>query len=210
MFAKLHARFSNRGLGAATFVVLAVLFVGLTVLSDALFRGARLDLTEHRLYTLSEGTRNLVGNLDEPINLYFYFSRAPAREAPYLGIYATRVRELLEEIAAHSDGKLRLQVIDPAAVCFPYPGNPPQPAVVMLRHHGHAYRVMPQRHVDADHHRRTVGELVELRRARRPRTWCVRQPVLPVVGRWLVQPVAAELRLRNRPRLELRCDRVGV
>lgn len=114
MFGKLHARLSNRGLGAATFVVLAVLFVGLTVLFDQLFRGARLDLTENRLYTLSEGTRNLVGNLEEPINLYFYFSRAPAREAPYLGIYATRVRELLEEMAARSDGRIRLQVIDPA------------------------------------------------------------------------------------------------
>lgn len=114
MLGRLHARLSTRGLGAATFVVLAVLFVGLTVLFDALFRGARLDLTEHRLYTLSDGTRNLVDDLDEPINLYFYFSRAPARDAPYLGIYATRVRELLEEIAARSDGRIRLQVIDPA------------------------------------------------------------------------------------------------
>jgi ABC-type uncharacterized transport system involved in gliding motility auxiliary subunit len=111
---RLHARLSTRGLGAATFVVLALLFVGLTVLFDQLFRGARLDLTQNRLYTLSDGTRNLVGTLREPINLYFYFSRESARDAPFLGIYATRVQELLEEIAARSDGSIRLHVIDPA------------------------------------------------------------------------------------------------
>lgn len=114
MLGRLRDRLSRRGLGAATFVVLAVLFVGLTVLFDQLFRGARLDLTENRLYTLSAGTRTLVENLREPINLYFYYSREPAREAPFLGVHATRVRELLEEIAARSDGNVRLHVIDPA------------------------------------------------------------------------------------------------
>lgn len=106
-------RRAGRALGAATFVVLAVLFVGLTVLSDHVFRGARLDLTENRLYTLAPGTTQLLTRLDEPLDLHFYFSRAPAREAPYLGVYATRVRELLEEIAARSRGKVRLHVIDP-------------------------------------------------------------------------------------------------
>jgi ABC-type uncharacterized transport system involved in gliding motility auxiliary subunit len=113
MATPLRSLLKGRGLGAATFVVLAVLFVGLTVLFDQTLRGARLDLTENRLYTLADGTERLVANLREPIDLYFYFSRAPAREAPYLGIYATRVRELLEEIAARSNGKLRLHVIDP-------------------------------------------------------------------------------------------------
>jgi ABC-type uncharacterized transport system involved in gliding motility auxiliary subunit len=111
-FRRLHV--SARTLGAATFVVLGVLFVGFTVVIDHGLRGARLDLTENRLYTLADGTKRLIAGLKEPIDLYFYFSRGPAREAPYLGVYATRVRELLEEIAARSDGKVRLHVVDPA------------------------------------------------------------------------------------------------
>lgn len=108
-----RTRLLGRGLGAATFVVLAVLFVGLTVLFDHGLRGARVDLTENGLYTLSPGTRRLVSTLAEPIDLYFYFSREAAQPVPYLRTYGTRVRELLEEIAARSGGKVRLHVADP-------------------------------------------------------------------------------------------------
>ncbi len=105
--------FSKRTVGIATFLALAALFIGLTVLSSATLRGARLDLTENRLYTLAPGTERLVGTLKEPINLYFYFSQAASAAAPPLRAYAVRVRELLEELAARSGGKIRLHVIDP-------------------------------------------------------------------------------------------------
>ena len=104
---------SKRSLGLATFLALAALFIGLTVLANATLRGARLDLTENRLYTLSAGTEHLVGTLKEPLNLHFYFSQKASASAPPLRAYATRVRELLEELAARSGGKLQLHVIDP-------------------------------------------------------------------------------------------------
>ncbi|NIP18538.1 MAG: hypothetical protein GWM87_10535, partial [Xanthomonadales bacterium] len=46
-------------------ILLAVLFVALVILSGALFRGWRIDLTENRQYTLSDGTRNILANLQE-------------------------------------------------------------------------------------------------------------------------------------------------
>lgn len=103
----------SKGVGAATFVVLAVLFVGLTIVFNHAFKGARLDLTENRLYTLAPGTERLVGSLKEPVNLYFYFSQQASIEVPQLRAYAGRVRELLEEITARSGGKIRLHVVDP-------------------------------------------------------------------------------------------------
>jgi ABC-type uncharacterized transport system involved in gliding motility auxiliary subunit len=103
----------NRSLGAATFLVLGILFVGLTILSNQTLRGARLDLTENRLYTLAPGTGRLVAALKEPINLYFFFSQQASAAAPPLRAYAVRVRELLEEITARSGGRLRLHLIDP-------------------------------------------------------------------------------------------------
>jgi ABC-type uncharacterized transport system involved in gliding motility auxiliary subunit len=96
-----------------TLLVLAVLFIALIVLSNAMLRGMRIDLTENRLYTLSEGTRQVVAELDEPINLYFFYSDRGTQNIPFLRSYAQRVREFLEEVAAASRGKVRLAVIDP-------------------------------------------------------------------------------------------------
>lgn len=98
--------------GVALFA-LALLFIALVVLSGTLLRGARMDLTQNRLYTLTEGTRAILGKLDEPVNLSFYYSDAAARDLPQLRAYAARVRELLEEMTARSGGTLRLAVVDP-------------------------------------------------------------------------------------------------
>ena len=100
-------------LTGGTLAILAVLFIAIVVLMNLLVRGARLDLTENRLYTLSEGTEEIVGAIDEPINLYFFFSDKAAADAPGLRTYATRVREMLEEIAVRANGKIKLSVIDP-------------------------------------------------------------------------------------------------
>ena len=100
---------------AATLVLLAVLFAGLTVLSTRLFTGARLDLTQDRLYTLSEGTQNILEGLDDPVQLYLFFSEEPSRELPQIRSYARRVNELLDEFVNRSDGKLTVERIDPVA-----------------------------------------------------------------------------------------------
>jgi ABC-type uncharacterized transport system involved in gliding motility auxiliary subunit len=105
---------SNRpALTGTTLVVLALLFVALVVLSGVLLRGARIDLTSNRLYTLSDGTEAILRKIEEPITLYYYYSDHAARDIPQLRTYATRVRELLEEIEAKAGGKIRLEVIDP-------------------------------------------------------------------------------------------------
>lgn len=109
---------NRRTLTGSALAILAVLFVAVVLLSNLLFRGVRLDLTENRLYTLSEGTKNVIGRLDEPIHLALYFSdkatgdsnRADVRG---LRVHFDRVRELLEEMSARAKGKIRLDVIDP-------------------------------------------------------------------------------------------------
>lgn len=106
-------RHQKKAYDATALVVLAALFLGVIAASTFLFRGARLDLTENKLYTIAPGTKNMLAKLDEPINLYFFFSQEPSRELPALRAYAQRVRELLEEMEQRADGKLRLSVIDP-------------------------------------------------------------------------------------------------
>src|SRR5258708_1377044 len=101
-------------MGVGGLILLAVLFLGVVMLSNASLRGMRLDLTQNRLYTLSSGTQQVVRDLKEPVNLYFYFSHdIAAKQSPLILPYAARVREFLEEIAARAGGKIRLHVVDP-------------------------------------------------------------------------------------------------
>lgn len=100
--------FSPVGLLLVTVGALALIALGNTLLG-----GARLDLTEHKLYTLSDGTKNILKGLDEPINLYFFYSREAASDIPQLATYAGRVREMLREMEDVADGQLKLTEINP-------------------------------------------------------------------------------------------------
>lgn len=104
---------SQKLIGATGLGLALVILVGVNTISNSSLRGTRMDLTESRLYTLSAGSRNIVSDLDEPITLRFFFSEKLASNMPFLKSYGTRVRELLEEFAASSKGKIKLEVIDP-------------------------------------------------------------------------------------------------
>lgn len=93
-------------------LLLALVFLA-GVAAVTLLPAARVDLTENQLYTLSEGTRKIVGTIPEPVNVYLFFSDKATADLPQLRTYAGRVREMLEEFANRSEGKLKLRVIDP-------------------------------------------------------------------------------------------------
>jgi ABC-type uncharacterized transport system involved in gliding motility auxiliary subunit len=100
-------------LGGGTLLALALGFIGLTVLFNHALRGWRLDLTHNHLYTTAPGTERILAGIKEPINLYLFFSAKTAQQLPQLQTYGVRVREFLEELAARSNGRLHLHVIDP-------------------------------------------------------------------------------------------------
>jgi ABC-type uncharacterized transport system involved in gliding motility auxiliary subunit len=94
-------------------VITAVLALALIALANVGLRGWRMDLTENRLYTLSPGTHAILNKLDEPIHLYFFYSRETAQGLPSIATYARRVQEMLEEMSEIAGDKLKLTVIDP-------------------------------------------------------------------------------------------------
>ena len=57
-----------------SFLIALALFVGVNIIANETLTAQRLDLTSNRLYTLSQGSRNIVGKLDEPVTLRLYFS----------------------------------------------------------------------------------------------------------------------------------------
>ena len=105
--------FNRKTLSGGALAILIVLFIALMLVVNVLFRGARVDLTENNLYTLSSGSKEILAKLDEPVNLYLFYSDRGTQNLPQLRTYANRVRELLEEMAARSHGNIHLEVIDP-------------------------------------------------------------------------------------------------
>ena len=112
---RFHAFLASRRGVAVAVLVLIVLMVACANIVAARFLTSRLDLTAQHLYTLSQGTRNTLAKIDEPITLRFYYSTRLGDEVPSYGVYAQRVRELLDQYVAAAHGKIRLEVYNPQA-----------------------------------------------------------------------------------------------
>ncbi|GAC1030397.1 GldG family protein [Pseudomonas sp. No.21] len=98
---------------SAGLLLIALAFLAFNMVSGLALTNARLDLTEQKLYTISDGTRQILGELDEPINLYFFYSDKSAKDLVVLRNYAKRVEEMLKAYAQAADGKIKLHIVDP-------------------------------------------------------------------------------------------------
>src|SRR5437660_6937112 len=105
---------SRRARSLAALVCLGLMLIAVNIIAGR-FLTARLDLTSERLYTLSHGTRQTLAHIDEPITLRLYYSTRLGDEVPSYGVYAQRVRELLDQYVAAAHGKIRLEVYNPQA-----------------------------------------------------------------------------------------------
>ena len=87
----------------------------LLVAANAIFRGvnSRLDLTEEKLYTLSQGTKSILAKIDTPVTLRFYFSKDVNEMPVDLKSYAQRVDDLLKEYREASKGNILIEHLNP-------------------------------------------------------------------------------------------------
>jgi ABC-type uncharacterized transport system involved in gliding motility auxiliary subunit/ABC-type transport system involved in multi-copper enzyme maturation permease subunit len=90
--------------------VMAVLVVMVNLLGSYL-RG-RIDLTEGNLYTLEQGTRNLLGDLDDIVQVKLF---ASAELPPELQLQLRDVRDLLADMRGASNGSLTVEDVNPDA-----------------------------------------------------------------------------------------------
>ena len=72
-----------------------LLLISVNLLSNSVFRNLRVDLTQDKLFTLSEGTEKMLSGLEEPVLLRLYFSQDLANEYPSIRDYARRVQDIL-------------------------------------------------------------------------------------------------------------------
>jgi len=103
--------------------VIAVILIGIISLCSILIINKLLgrmriaDLTQYKLYTLTDGTKNIIGKLNQKITLKLYYSKVAARKGPeqirFWNEYYLFVRDILEEYEKLSNGRIELKVIDP-------------------------------------------------------------------------------------------------
>lgn len=104
--------------------MLAIFFVAVIAISaisitQNLLKYSRLDMTEMKLYTLSDGTKEILSGLKQPVTVkLFYTKTATIKEQVsdqirFYNNYYTYVRALLEEYQYQSGGRVKLEVIDP-------------------------------------------------------------------------------------------------
>ena len=96
-----------------TLPVLAALYVLLVLGASRWLGTVRADLTHDHLYTLSPGTRDILGRLEQPLDLTLYFSDRASHSLPQLRAYHQRVVNMLQEVVRQSHGRVHFTQIDP-------------------------------------------------------------------------------------------------
>lgn len=102
------------GLSRGLLIVCAMLLIYLAAIFMVMkIPSVRLDLTENRLFTLSDGSKRILTEAKDTVSLTLYYSEKEARPYPQFRQYAERVIEKIEEYSAQSGGKIRFDLIDP-------------------------------------------------------------------------------------------------
>ena len=94
-------------------IILIILFVGALLLNNAFLKAYRVDLTENKVYSLSQGSLSLIDDIQQPLELTLYFSDQATKGMTSLRNYADQVESLLREYEVSSNGNITLKVVDP-------------------------------------------------------------------------------------------------
>jgi len=96
--------------------ILVIIFSAISI-CQSIGRPLKLDITDQKLYTLSDGTKSILAKLNQPIRARLYYAKTAALKGPdqirFFNNYYEFVRALLEEYVAVSNGMVELEVVDP-------------------------------------------------------------------------------------------------
>lgn len=73
----------------------------------------RIDLTQGKLFTLSDGTRAVLGKLEAPVKIRLYFTQGDNNVPLPIKAYGRRVEDLLAEFRQAGRGKVVVEKLDP-------------------------------------------------------------------------------------------------
>ena len=91
--------------------VLVIVFSAISI-SQNIGKPLKLDITDQKLYTLSDGTKAILAKLNQPIRVKLYYAKTAALKGPdqirFFNNYYEFVKALLEEYVAASHALRRL------------------------------------------------------------------------------------------------------
>ena len=90
-----------------------IIFFSVNIITHNMLGSSRIDFTENKLYSLSNGTKSLLENLEEPIHLRLFISSNLIKDVPQFSTYANRVETILKTYSNISNGKITIEKIDP-------------------------------------------------------------------------------------------------
>ncbi|MCH7557124.1 MAG: Gldg family protein [Planctomycetes bacterium] len=97
-------------------LVLVIIFSAISICQN-IGKGLKIDITDQKLYTLSDGTKAILAKLNQPITAKLYYAKTAALKGPdqirFFNNYYQFVKALLEEYVAVSKGMVELEIIDP-------------------------------------------------------------------------------------------------
>ena len=93
-------------------VIMAAILIGFNLITGVVHK--RIDLTQEKAYTLSDGTKAILKKLDTPVKMRFYCTQTENATpyTVYMKSYAKKVEDLLEEYRQASHGKLVIEKLD--------------------------------------------------------------------------------------------------
>lgn len=92
-------------------VVMFVVLLAFYIVSSA-FKD-RIDLTSEKAFTLSDGTKKILGRLDAPVTIRFYSTQGDTAMPPVLRTYSQHIEDLLGEYKEAGHGKIIVKKLDP-------------------------------------------------------------------------------------------------
>ena len=108
---KAKQRASYFGLSELLLAFLATVLV--IMLANRYLSAVRFDATENQSYTVSQGTKNILKDVSQPISLKLFYSKKLATQLPGIGVYGDRVADMLKEYQRIAGDKISIEQIDP-------------------------------------------------------------------------------------------------
>ncbi|RLC10626.1 MAG: hypothetical protein DRI57_20105 [Deltaproteobacteria bacterium] len=91
-----------------------VLVLFILILVNIIFSRVNLrwDSTDDKLYSLSEGTRKILSNLEEDVSLKVFYTKDSVNTPVHIKTYSQRLLDFLSEYEYYSRGKVSVEVYD--------------------------------------------------------------------------------------------------
>ena len=106
-------KFLNKNYFLISVISTVILFLSFNYIIQKVNFNFGIDFTSNKTFTLSQGTKRVIDEIEEPLKINFIYSRNLSKNIPIIQNYANQVQGLLNRYSDLSSGKIELNFIEP-------------------------------------------------------------------------------------------------